>query len=94
MLLDQWFLSFLGDEIMKTKINQTIKDYKKIATLAKKLDQIDMQSSKVEKEFIVIFNKFNKTVKFSKKDRQKYYITYRSIVLKRIKNFKKLLGLI
>ena len=38
---------------MKTKINQTIKDYKKIATLAKKLDQIDMQSSKVEKEFIV-----------------------------------------
>ena len=78
---------------MKTKINQTIKDYKKIATLAKKLDQIDMQSSKVEKEFIAIFNKLNKTVKFSKKDRQKYYSTYRSIVLKRIKNFKKLLGL-
>jgi len=78
---------------MKTKINQTIKDYKKIATLAKKLDQIDMQSSKVEKEFIAIFNKLNKTVKFSKKDRQKYYSTYRSIVLKRVKNFKKLLGL-
>lgn len=79
---------------MKTKINPTIKDYKKIATLAKKLDQIDMRSSKIEKEFIAIFNKFNKTVKFSKKDRQKYYSTYRSIVLKRIKNFKKLLGLI
>ena len=79
---------------MKTKINQTIKDYKKIATLAKKLDQIDTQSSKVEKEFIAIFNKLNKTVKFSKKDRQKYYSTYRSIVLKRIKNFKKLLGLL
>ena len=78
---------------MKTKINQTIKDYKKIATLAKKFDQIDKQSSKVEKEFIKIFNKLNKTVKFSKKDRQKYYSTYRSIVMKRIKNFKKLLGL-
>jgi len=78
---------------MKTKINQTIKDYKKIATLAKKLDQIDMQSSKVEKEFIAIFNKLNKTFNFSKKDRQQYYSTYRSIVLKRVKNFKKLLGL-
>ena len=78
---------------MKTKINQTIKDYKKIATLAKKLDQIDMQSSKVEKEFIAIFNKLNKTVNFSKKNRQQYYSTYRSIVLKRVKNFKKLLGL-
>jgi len=78
---------------MKTKINPTIKDYKKIATLAKKLDQIDMQSSKVEKEFIAIFNKLNKTVNFSKKNRQQYYSTYRSIVLKRVKNFKKLLGL-
>tara|TARA_X000000368_G_scaffold145169_1_gene114510 strand:- start:21 stop:260 length:240 start_codon:yes stop_codon:yes gene_type:complete len=78
---------------MKTKINQTIKDYKKIATLAKKLDQIDKQSSKVEKEFIAIFNKLNKTVNFSKKDRQEYYSSYRSIVMKRIKNFKKLLGL-
>ena len=78
---------------MKTKINPVIKDYKKIATLAKKLDQIDKQSSKVEKEFIKIFNKLNKTVNFSKKDRQKYYSTYRSIVLERIKNFKKLLGL-
>ena len=78
---------------MKTKINTTIKDYKKIASLAKKLDQIDKQSSKVEKEFIKIFNKLNKTVNFSKKDRQKYYSTYRSIVMKRIKNFKKLLGL-
>ena len=78
---------------MKTKINPTIKDYKKIATLAKKLDQIDKQSSKVEKEFIKIFNKLNKTVNFSKTDRQKYYSTYRSIVMKRIKNFKKLLGL-
>ena len=39
---------------MKTKINPVIKDYKKIATLAKKLDQIDKQSSKVEKEFIKI----------------------------------------
>ena len=78
---------------MKTKINPTIKDYKKIATLAKKLDQIDKQSSKVEKEFIAIFNKLNKTVNFSKKDRQEYYSSYRSIVMKRIKNFKKLLGL-
>ena len=78
---------------MKTKINPTIKDYKKIATLAKKLNLIDKQSSKVEKEFKKIFNKLNKTVNFSKKDRQKYYSTYRSIVLKRIKNFKKLLGL-
>mgnify|MGYP001334525296 CR=1 FL=1 len=76
---------------MKTKINQTIKDYKKIATLAKKLDQIDKQSSKVEKEFIAIFNKLNKTVKFSKKDRQKYYSTYRSIVMERLKSFKKLI---
>ena len=78
---------------MKTKINPTIKDYKKIASLAKKLDQIDKQSSKVEKEFIKIFNKLNKTVNFIKKDRQKYYSTYRSIVMKRLKNFKKLLGL-
>ena len=79
---------------MKTKINPTIKDYKKIATLAKKLNLIDKQSSKVEKEFKKIFNKLNKTVKFSKKDKQKYYSTYRYIVMKRIKNFKKLLGLI
>ena len=78
---------------MKTKINPTIKDYKKIASLAKKLDQLDKQSSKIEKEFITIFNKLNKTVNFSKKDRQKYYSSYRSIVMKRIKNFKKLLGL-
>ena len=78
---------------MKGKLNPIIKDYKKIASLAKKLDQIDKQSSKVEKEFIAIFNKLNKTVNFSKKDRQKYYSTYRSIVLKRIKNFKKMLGL-
>ena len=79
---------------MKDKLNPIIKDYKKIASLAKKLDQIDKQSSKVEKEFIKKFNKLNKTVNFSKKDRQKYYSTYRSIVLKRIKNFKKLLGLL
>ena len=78
---------------MKTKINPTIKDYKKIASLAKKLDQADKQFSKIEKEFITIFNKLNKTVNFSKKDRQEYYCTYRSIVMKRIKNFKKLLGL-
>ena len=78
---------------MKTKINPIIKDYKKIASLAKKLDQIDKKSSKIEKEFIKIFNKLNKTVNFSKTDRQKYYSTYRSIVMKRIKNFKKLLGL-
>ena len=78
---------------MKTKINPTIKDYKKIASLAKKLDQADKQSSKIEKEFITIFNKLNKTINFSKKDRQKYYSTYRFIVLKRVKNFKKLLGL-
>ena len=78
---------------MKTKINPTIKDYKKIASLAKKLDQIDKQSSKIEKEFITIFNKLNKTVNFTKKVRQEYYRTYRSIVMKRIKNFKKLLGL-
>jgi hypothetical protein len=78
---------------MKTKINPTIKDYKKIASLAKKLDQIDKQSSQIEKEFITIFNKLNKTVNFTKKVRQGYYSTYRSIVMKRIKNFKKLLGL-
>ena len=78
---------------MKTKINPIIKDYKKIATLAKKFDQIDKQSSKVEKEFIKIFNKLNKTVNFSKKDKQKYYSAYRSIVMKRIKKFKKLIGL-
>ena len=78
---------------MKTKINPTIKDYKKIASLAKKLDQIDKQSSKIEKEFITIFNKLDKKVNFNKKDRQEYYSTYRSIVMKRIKNFKKLLGL-
>jgi hypothetical protein len=78
---------------MKGKLNPIIKDYKKIAILAKKLGQADKQSSKIEKEFITIFNKLNKTVNFSKKDRQKYYSTYRSIVLKRIKNFKKLLGL-
>lgn len=79
---------------MKGKLNPIIKDYKKIATLAKKLDHADKQSSKIEKEFITIFNKLNKTVNFSKKDRQEYYSTYRSIVLKRIKNFKKLLGLL
>jgi hypothetical protein len=78
---------------MRTKINPVIKDYKKIASLAKKLDQVDKQSSQIEKEFITIFNKLNKTVNFSKKDRQEYYSTYRSIVMKRIKNFKKLLGL-
>ena len=78
---------------MKTKINATIEDYKKIASLAKKLDQVDKQSSKIEKEFITIFNKLNKTVNFTKKVRQGYYSTYRSIVMKRIKNFKKLLGL-
>tara|TARA_B110000438_G_C15607668_1_gene560818 strand:+ start:362 stop:601 length:240 start_codon:yes stop_codon:yes gene_type:complete len=78
---------------MKTKINPTIEDYKKIASLAKKLDQIDKQSSQIEKEFITIFNKLNKTVNFTKKVRQGYYSTYRSIVMKRIKNFKKLLGL-
>ena len=49
---------------MKTKINPTIKDYKKIASLAKKLDQIDKQSSKAEKEFIAIFNKFNNILIF------------------------------
>ena len=79
---------------MKTKINTTIKDYKKIASLAKKLNQVDKQSSKIEKEFITIFNKLDKTVNFSKKDRQEYYSIYRSIVMERIKNFKKLLGLI
>ena len=79
---------------MKTKINPIIKDYKKIASLAKKLDHIDKQSSKIEKEFITIFNKLNKTINFSKKDRQEYYSTYRSIVMERMKNFKKLLGLI
>ena len=79
---------------MKTKINTTIKDYKKIASLAKKLNQVDKQSSKIEKEFITIFNKLNKTINFSKKDRQEYYSIYRSIVMERIKNFKKLLGLI
>ena len=78
---------------MKTKTNPIIKDYNQIASLDKKLDQIDKQSSKVEKDFIKIFNKLNITVNFSKKDKQKYYSTYRSIVMKRIKNFKKLLGL-
>ena len=78
---------------MKGKLNPIIKDYKKIASLAKKLDQIDKQSSKVEKEFIKIFNKLNKTVNFSKKDRQQYCSAYRSIVNERLKNFKKLLGL-
>ena len=78
---------------MRTKINPVIKDYKKIASLAKKLDQIDKQSSKVEKEFITIFNKLNKTVNFSKKDRQKYYSSYRFTILKRLKEFKKVLDL-
>ena len=78
---------------MKTKTNPIIKDYRKIASLAKKLDKIDKQSSKTEKEFIKIFIKLNKTVKFSKKDRQQYYSAYRSIVNERLKNFKKLLGL-
>ena len=78
---------------MKGKLNPIIKEYKKIAILAKKLGQADKQSSKIEKEFITIFNKLNKTVNFTKKVRQGYYSTYRSIVMKRIKNFKKLLGL-
>ena len=76
---------------MKDKLNPIIKDYKKIASLAKKLDQIDKQSSKIEKEFITIFNKLDKKVNFTKKDRQEYYSTYRSIIMKRLKSFKKII---
>lgn len=76
---------------MKGKLNPIIKDYKKIASLAKKLDQIDKQSSKIEKEFITIFNKLDKKVNFTKKDRQEYYSTYRSIIMKRLKSFKKII---
>ena len=76
---------------MKGKLNPIIKDYKKIATLAKKLDHADKQSSKIEKEFITIFNKLDKKVNFTKKDRQEYYSTYRSIIMKRLKSFKKII---
>ena len=73
---------------MKKK-NTYVNEFKKLASLSKKIGLLDSRYSKIEGEFLSIFNKLNKSTKMTKRDRQKFYSNYRQTLNNRLKRFKK-----
>ena len=77
----------------KKKKNPVVLEFEELIKVQKKLEKVDEQWINLEKDYHKILKKINKRNNGSKKDLMTYYSDYRKLMLNRIKNVKKQLGL-
>ena len=77
----------------KKKQNPVVLEFEELIKVQKKLEKVDEQWINLEKDYHKILKKINKRNNGSKKDLMTYYSDYRKLMLNRIKNVKKQLGL-
>ena len=79
--------------MVKKKKNPIVLEFEELIKVQKKLEKVDEQWINLEKDYHKILKKINKRNNGSKKDLMTYYSDYRKLMLNRIKNVKKQLGL-
>ena len=77
----------------KKKKNPVVLEFEELIKVQKKLEKVDEQWINLEKDYHKILKKINKCSNGSRKDLMTYYSDYRKLMLNRIKNVKKQLGL-
>ena len=77
----------------KKKKNPVFLEFEELIKVQKKLEKVDEQWINLEKDYHKILKKINKRNNGSKKDLMTYFFDYRKLMLNRIKNVKKQLGL-
>ena len=77
----------------KKKKNPVVLEFEELIKVQKKLEKVDEQWINLEKDYHKILKKINKRNNGSRKDLMTYYSDYRKLMLNRIKNVKKQLGL-
>ena len=77
----------------KKKKNPVVLEFEELIKVQKKLEKVDEQWINLEKDYHKILKKINKRNNGSKKDLMTYFFDYRKLMLNRIKNVKKQLGL-
>lgn len=77
----------------KKKKNPVVLEFEELIKVQKKLEKVDKQWINLEKDYHKILKKINKRNNGSKKDLMTYFSDYKKLMLNRIKNVKKQLGL-